>query len=297
MESLLKTKTMPLELKQFVHEKIEGNPFYLEEVINSLVESETLVLVDGAWKLTRSLGESGISPTIQGVIAARLDRLDAEMKQVLQEAAVIGRNFLYVILEQITDLKAYLQESLGGLERLDLIRTKSVQPDLEYLFKHALTHEVVYNGLLKKERQAVHERIGQVMEELFRDRLPEIYETLAFHYKEGASVHKALDYLVRSGEKSLRRYALEESHQYFREAFELLNSNRDADAPDKEALIGLLIKWAFVYYYAGQYRKLQELFEEHKDACRELNGQEHVGDVLRLAQLRHVAPGNGARGL
>ncbi len=277
MESILKTKTIPLELKQFVHEKIEGNPFYLEEVINSLVESETLVHVNGAWKLTKSLSESGISPTIQGVIAARLDRLDLEKKQILQEASVIGRNFLYVILEHITDLKEYLQDCLSGLERLDLIRTQSLQPDLEYIFKHALTQEVVYNGLLKKERQAVHERIGQVMEELFRDRLPEIYETLAYHYKEAASIHKAVDYLVKSGEKSLKRYAVEESHQYFREAFELLNSNREANAPDKEALIGLLIKWAFVYYYAGEYRKLQELLEAHKNLAETLTDKSTLG--------------------
>ena len=277
MESLLRTRKIPLELEQFIHEKTEGNPFYLEEVINSLTESQTLVKDDGTWKLTRMLSESDISPTIQGVIAARLDRLNVEWKRLLQEASVIGRNFLYVILEHITDPREDLQNCLGGLERLDLIRTQAIEPELEYIFKHALTQEVVYSGLLKKERQVVHQRIGQVMEVLFRDRLPEMVETLAFHYKQSNSVHKAIDYLAKSGEKSLRKYAVEESHQYFREAYELLTQNGPESDTDRVLLIDLLIKWAFVYYYSGEYRKLQELFETHLNLAEKLGGQNRLG--------------------
>ena len=90
-----------------------------------------------------------------------------------------------------------MDKSLNGLERLDFIRARTLQPDLEYIFKHALTQEVVYNGLLKKERQALHERIGLVMEQLFHDRLPEFYETLAYHYRQGQSLLKAVDYLTK----------------------------------------------------------------------------------------------------
>ena len=277
IESLLHSKTIPDELRPFIHEKTEGNPFYLEEVINSLIESETLVQDHDSWKLTRVLSEADISPTIHGVIAARLDRLSVETKKILQEASVIGRNFLFVILEHITDLKERLQDCLSGLERLDLIRTNAIQPELEYIFKHALTQEVVYNGLLKKERQIVHERIGQVVEVLFRDRLPEIYETLAFHYKQGQSVYKAVDYLVKSGEKSLRRYAVEESHQYFREAYQLLTQKGIDRDGDKELLIDLLIKWGFVYYYNGEYRKLQELLEAHRELAETLTDKSRLG--------------------
>lgn len=277
MESLLQSRTIPDELRPFIHEKTEGNPFYLEEVVNSLIESETLVQDHASWKLARMLSEADISPTIQGVIAARLDRLGIETKKILQEASVIGRNFLYIILEHITDLKERLQDCLDGLERLDLIRTNAIQPELEYIFKHALTQEVVYNGLLKKERQIVHERIAQVVEQLFRDRLPEIYETLAFHYKQGQSVYKAVDYLVKSGEKSLRRYAIEESHQYFREAYQLLTQHGINGDEDKDLLINLLIKWGFVYYYNGEYRKLQELFEAHREIAETLTNKSRLG--------------------
>jgi len=150
---------------------------------------------------------------------------------------------------------------------------------------------VVYNGLLKKERQAVHERIGQVMEELFRDRLPEIYETLPFITKK-PSQSQSGGLPGEVGRKSLKRYAVEESHHYL-ERLELLNSNREANAPDKEALIGLLIKWAFVYYYAGQYRKLQELFEEHKNLAESLQDKSMLG-IFMPGSVAPCGTGNGA---
>jgi class 3 adenylate cyclase/tetratricopeptide (TPR) repeat protein len=277
VESLLKTKTIPLELKRFVQEKAEGNPFYLEEVINSLIESGTLTSENGGWKLTRPIGESEISPTLQGVLSARLDRLEKEMKRILQEASVIGRAFLYEILKKITELTEQIDGCLSGLERLDLIRTRSFQPELEYVFKHALTQEVVYNGLLKKERQEIHERIALVMEQLFQERLSEFYETLAFHFKQGQSLHKAVDYLVKSGEKSLKRYAVEESHQYFKEAFDLLTDKPGKTKEEEGLLIDLLIKWAFVFYYRGDFRGLVDLLSAHEEMAESLDDKARLG--------------------
>ncbi len=224
VESLLTTETIPAELQRFLQDKVEGNPFYIEEVINSLIESDTLIRDNGNWKLTKSITESEISSTIHGVISGRLDRLEKESKRILQEASVIGRTFFYEILNRITELEHQIDRSLRSLERLDLIRARALQPDLEYIFKHALTQEVVYNGLLKKERQAIHERIGLVMEQLFQDRLPEFYETLAYHFQQGQSIIKAVQYLMKAGEKSLKRYAVEEAHQYYRDAFDLLSN-------------------------------------------------------------------------
>jgi len=183
VESLLKTEAIPSDLSKFIQTRVEGNPFYLEEAINSLIESETLIRDNGSWKLTKEMSETLIPSTVQGIITARLDRLERETKRILQEASVIGRAFLYEILMRITDLKDIVDKSLNGLERLDFIRARTLQPDLEYIFKHALTQEVVYNGRLKKDRQALHERIGLVVEQLFHDRLPEFNETLAYHYR------------------------------------------------------------------------------------------------------------------
>ena len=277
VESLLQTDVIPTELHQFIHDKIEGNPFYIEEIINSLIESKTLIKDDRGWKVTRSITESDISTTIHGVISGRIDRLETETKRILQEASVIGRAFLYDILKRVTQIEMHIDQHLSGLERLDLIKTRTIHPDLEYIFKHALTQEAVYNGLLKKERRKIHERIGHIMEQLFHDRLPEFYETLAFHFKQGESVHKAVDYLMKSGEKSLKRYAVEESHQYYNEAYVLLTEINDKSDSDKELLIDLLIKWALVFYYRGAFKGLDDLMEQHIEMAASLEDRSKFG--------------------
>ena len=277
LESLLKTERIPSDLKRLIQSKAEGNPFYLEELVNSLIESETLIRDNGNWKITRLISESEISSTIHGLISGRLDRLEEETKRILQEASVIGRAFLYDILKRITELEDRIDRGLSTLERLDLIRARSLQPDLEYMFKHPLTQEVVYNGLLKKERQVIHEQIALVMEQLFQDRLPEFYETLAFHFKQGRSIHRAVDYLMKSGEKNLKRYAVEESHQYYKEAFDLLSIKPDKSKEEEELLIDLLIKWAFVFYYLGDFKGLTDLLSDHKTLAESLDDKARLG--------------------
>jgi class 3 adenylate cyclase/tetratricopeptide (TPR) repeat protein len=278
VESLLKTDAIPKDLLKFIRNKVEGNPFYLEEAINSLIESKILVPENGDWRVDRPITESEISATIQGVIAARVDRLEQESKRILQEASVIGRSFYYEILKRISEIKDNIDRSLSGLEHFDLIKTKSIQPDLEYIFKHALTQEVVYNGLLKKERRKIHERIGCVIEELFKNRLPEFYETLGYHFKMGQSIHKAIDYLMKSGEKSLRRYALDESNQYYQEAYDLLTRKMaDFSMKEKRLLVHLLVEWALVFYYRGDFKGLNKLLSAHEDLAETVEKDESVG--------------------
>jgi class 3 adenylate cyclase/tetratricopeptide (TPR) repeat protein len=277
VESLLKTEAIPAELRNFIQRKAEGNPFYLEEVINSLIETETLIEKDNTWVLTRPLAEIDIPSNVQGVISARLDRLEKETKRILQEASVIGRVFLYEILKRITELKEQIDRSLHGLERLDLIRTRTLEPDLEYIFKHALTQEVVYNGLLKKERQVIHEKIANVMEELFRERLSEFYETLAYHYKQGQSYLKAVDYLMKAGEKCYERYTVEESHQYYKEAFDILSNKTDRSKDEDILLIDLLIQWSSVYYVRGDMTGLESLLKSHEAWVSSLGDEARLG--------------------
>jgi predicted ATPase len=277
VESLLKTEVIPSELQRFLQEKVEGNPFYIEEVINSLIESETLMRDNGSWKLTRKITEAEVSSTIHGVISGRLDRLEKESKRILQEASVIGRTFFYEILKQVTQLKQQVDQSLRSLERLDLIRARALQPDLEYIFKHALTQEVVYNGLLKKERQAIHERIALVMEQLFKDRLPEFYETLAYHFKQGQSILKAISYLMKAGEKSLKRYAVQEAHQYYLEAYELLLNKTDKTREDELLLIDLILDWAMVFYYRADCIEWEKIFSRHLTLAETINDKERLG--------------------
>lgn len=279
IQSLLNTDNIPADLQEFIQEKVEGNPFYLEEVINSFIESGTLLQDNGKgnWRLSISIREIEIPLTINGVISARLDRLEPKMKRILQEASVIGRSFLYEILKKITNQLDQLENYLDDLEKLDLIRTVAVLPDRECEFKHALTHEVVYNGLLKKERHELHEQIGLVVEELFPERLSEFSEMLAFHFKRGKSTHKAIDYLMQSGKKNLKRYAVEESHQSFKEAYRLLISGGIKTKAQEMLLFELLNTWAPVFYYRGDFRTLEELLKGHLPEAESLDDPDDRG--------------------
>lgn len=277
VQSMLKTENIPAALQKFIQEKLEGNPFYMEEVINALIESASLIRENGGWKLTRPIAEQEVSSTIYGVISGRLDRLEKETKRILQEASVIGRSFLYEILKRVSELKGSIDRCLSSLERLDLIRARALHPDLEYFFKHAMTQEVVYNGLLKKERRDIHERVGLVMEQIFHERLPELYETLAYHFKQGRSIPKAIGYLVKSGEKSLERYSVEEAHQYYQQAFQILTAKDEKSKEEKVILIDLLNSWGYVYYYLGDFKEFTALFAANRDLAESLGDDERLG--------------------
>jgi class 3 adenylate cyclase/tetratricopeptide (TPR) repeat protein len=277
MASLLKTETIPPDLRRWVNNKAEGNPFYLEELVNSLIESDTLKRDNGSWKLIRSLTESDIPSSLHGLISGRLDRLEKQTKRILQEASVIGRDFLYEILKRITKLEERIDGELSQLERLDLIRTRSLQPDIEYMFKHALTQEIVYNSLLKKQRRKIHEHVALAMEIAFKERLAEFNETLAYHFARGQSDTKAVYYLVKSGEKSLARYAVEEAHQYFKKAYDILASKEEMSEEEKIILIDILNSWGNAFYYLGENNEFVDLFRNHQNLVESFDDKARAG--------------------
>jgi tetratricopeptide (TPR) repeat protein len=274
--SILGAETIPTEMRQYIQEKVGGNPFYLEEMVNSLIELGTLEFEDDCWKLTRSIADSDIPPTIHAVISDRIDRLDGAIRHLLQEASVIGRTVPYEILKRVTESPDSLDRLLIGLEPLDLIR-KTDQSGKEYIFKHALIQEVVYCSLLKKDRQVMHERIGLVMEDVFQDRLPEIFETLAFHFKHSKLIHRAMIYLIESGRKSLRQYAVEESHHHFQEAFEFLGKTLVKSEEGKKHLVDFLTEWAQVFYYRGDFRGLTELLLGVQELAESIDDKARLG--------------------
>ena len=275
--SLLKADQIPKDLREFIRDSIDGNPFYVEELINALIDSEALSKRSGQWVLTKAIDDSFVSTNIQGVIAGRIDRLGRDTKRILQEASVIGRAFLFDILQRISEIKQDINKNLVTLERLDLISAKSIEPTLEYIFKHALTQEIVYNGLVKSERKVIHEKIGNVIEILFRDRLPEFYEILAYHFVRGQSVTKAVDYLVKSGEKSLSRYAVDEAHQYFRNAYDILSSKEDLSGAENIMLIYILNNWGHSFYYLGENKEFIGLLKSHQALAESLEDKVMVG--------------------
>lgn len=271
MESMLNTEALPEDLCRLIRKRAEGNPFYLEEILNALVESNALTLEDGRWRLHRAFKETDIPSTIHGVIASRMDQLGPENKRILQEAAVIGRAFLYDILKRISVYGDAVDSGLYKLERAGLIKPRALHPEMEFMFKHALIQEVSYRSLLRRERQRVHERIGRTIEHIYQDRLSEFDETLAIHFQKSTATDKATDYLIRSGTKALRRCALDESDQYFQTAKSMLEQQQLATPHTKKRLLDVVNQWAFVFYYKGLNRELQELLEHQQSLLDSLD--------------------------
>ena len=260
VEALL-VGSAPAALLDFVLERADGNPFFVEELLNALIGLDVLRRAEGGWRLEGDLGKVDLPGSLQGVIAARLDRVDAPSRRLLQEAAVIGQRFLYEVLHRITTLSEDLSPRLETLEVQDLIRAGAVDPDLEYLFKHPLTQEVVYQSLLLRERRLIHERAGRAIEEVLADRLPEYYERLAHHFLHGSSRQKAADYLIKAGNKALARYAHEEADNYFRRGYELLMAEQARSPAESALLADLLDQWGKVFYFQGAMRELNGLLE------------------------------------
>lgn len=281
LASILQTTAVPADLQRFVQEKVDTNPFYLEEMINSLIESEILQLHNGNWQLTGSTDQADIPSTIHSVISGRIDRLDEAAKHLLQEASVIGRTVPYEALRNITRHADTLDQLLERLEALDLLRRTSPSKK-KYVFKHALIQDVVYNSLLKKDRQNMHRRIGLRIEEMMGDRLPEFYETLAFHFRHSDLSQKdlsqkAVHYLRESGRKSLKQYAVQESHQYYQRAFQILRQTLGDSEEEKWFLIDFLNEWAQVFYYRADFESLTRLFLDHQPLAESLSDKALLG--------------------
>jgi len=222
---------VPREVSQLVARRAEGNPLFVEELAKSLVEEGTLRRDGGAYHLARPLDDVRIPDTIQGVIMARIDRLPEASKTALQIASVIGREFTARLVERVATLDRDTRHTLGELRAVELIYEKSRSPELAYMFKHALTHDVAYETLLRQKRRELHGRTGQVIEELYADRLPEFYETLAFHFAHGEAWDKAVDYLLKSALKARAAFDYPEGSRLCASAIEILR--RGEGAPDE----------------------------------------------------------------
>ena len=208
---MLATERLPGELQALIARKAEGNPFFVEEVVKSLLDVGALRWAGDGYVLARRLNEIFVPDTIQDVIMARIDRLEEAPKRTLQLASVIGREFTRRLLDRLADIRARTEEVLRELKAIELIYEKSVFPELAYMFKHALTHEVAYNSLLMQRRKELHRLIGLAIEELYADRLAEHYEVLAYHFSKGEEWGKALEYLLKAAEKAAKAFATREA--------------------------------------------------------------------------------------
>jgi len=218
------TGRSPLQaLKQMLIARTEGNPFFLEESVQTLVETQVLVGERGDYRLAHPLASLQVPATVQAVLAARIDRLLPEEKRLLQTAAVIGTEVPFPLLQAIADMpEDMLHGGLAHLQAAEFLYETSLFPEREYTFKHALTHEVAYSSVLQERRRVLHAHIVEAIEALLGDRVAEQVERLAYHALRGEVWAKALAYCRQAGEKALARSAHREAVGYFEQALSAL---------------------------------------------------------------------------
>jgi len=240
VKAILVEGEVAAELKQLILNRSAGNPLFMEEFTHTLVENGSIEKRDNQFALKGSPQDIKVPDTIQGIIAARLDRLEDNLKRTMQVASVIGRDFAFKILQSITGVRTELKSHLLNLQGLEFIYEKNLFPELEYIFKHALTQEVAYNSLLQKRRKEIHEKIGTAIEELYPERLEEFYEMLAYHYCKSDNDDKAIHYLKLSAEKAEKNYSYWDSYNFFKTLFNMLENQPDSSENKKERLNLLL---------------------------------------------------------
>jgi class 3 adenylate cyclase/tetratricopeptide (TPR) repeat protein len=287
VERLLSTPSLPDTLKALILDKAEGNPFFVEEVVRSLIERGALARSEcgEGWIATPVMESVTVPDTVQGVLMARLDRLPEATKWVAQQAAVIGRVFLYRVLRQMSVNAPGIDADLSHLEREELIRERVRRPEVEYIFKHALTQEVAYQSLLVPRRKELHRRVGEAMEVLFAERLPEFYGILANHFARGEAWEKAADYLIQAGDAAARLYAYAEARQHYLGALEALARLPDTDETRRRR-VDTTTQFASVAL-AGDPERNLALLTAAEPLAQALPGPDGTpgGDRLRLARV------------
>jgi tetratricopeptide (TPR) repeat protein len=223
LEALIGREPTLAPLKRALVARTAGNPFFIEESVRTLVETGALVGERGAYRPTQARDAMQVPATVQAVLAARMDRLPPEAKALLQTAAIVGKDVPFVLLNAVADMDdGELRRALAHLQSAEFLYEVRVFPDHEYTFKHALTHDVAYAGVLQGRRRELHVRIVAAIEALHGDRLTEHVEHLAHHAVRGEDWEKAVRFLREAGAKALARSASREATVCFRRALDAL---------------------------------------------------------------------------
>ena len=276
---------IPDGLCRLISTRTGGNPLFVEEVCRSLIEDGTIRVEGQRATLTRPAEELVLPDTVKAVIRGRLDRLEEDAQEPLRLAAVIGREFSKQILERIHPHPARLDQLLASLVAQDLVQRVRVEPEIEYSFKHVLVQAVVYETLLLRRRRELHALVGQAIEGLYADRLPQFHEALAHHFDLGEAWEKAAIYRVRAGIKAQQHHVIRSALKQFDRAKEILANH----APD--------VAWQIRYDLAlhrgealGEIGQWPAAYDEISEAERLANGEGDLG----LGAMAKIARANAA---
>jgi class 3 adenylate cyclase len=277
LTSLLGTHTSLDALKRTLIERTEGNPLFLEESVRTLAETKALIGDRGAYRLAQDAQAIQVPASVQAILAARIDRLSPEDKRLLQAASAIGKDVPFALLLPIAELaEEDLRHGLAHLQAAELLYETSLFPDLEYTFKHALTHEVTYGGLLQERRGDLHARIVDAIETLHRERLGEQIERLAHHALRGELREKAVHYLRQAGNKAAARSAPPDARAWFEQALGVLETLPESQATLEQAL-EIRLELRPMLSQLGDVRRALERLREAETLAEKLNDDRRRG--------------------
>jgi class 3 adenylate cyclase/tetratricopeptide (TPR) repeat protein len=291
LEGLLGTAPALADLPRVLIDRTQGNPFFLEESVRTLVESGALSGERGAYKLTGQIQRLHLPATTQAVLAARIDRLLPEDKRLLQAAAVVGKDVPFPLLAAIAEeSEDRLRKGLARLQAAEFLYEARLFPELEYTFKHALTHEVAYGGLLQARRSALHASVLNAMEQLYADRLDEHVERLAHHAVGGDVRDKAVDYLRQAGLKAAERSALDDARARFEQALALLERLLASPAVLERA-VDIRIDLRLVLGQLGEIRQQLHRLREAETLAVQLHDNLRQARVCSFMAVSHTLLG------
>src|SRR4030095_12860091 len=272
-------------LTQLLMARTEGNPFFLEESVRTLVETGVLVGERGAYRLAQALPAIQLPATVQAVLAARIDRLPPEEEHLVQTAAGIGNEVPLRLLHAIAELpEAALHGGLAHLQATEFLYETRLFPDHAYTFKHALTHEVAYSSLLQARRRVLHVRIVEALEALAEDRLVEQVERLAHHALRGEVWEKALAYFRQAGEKALARSAHREAVGYYEQALSVL-PHLPEQRHTREQAIDLRLALRTALLPSGDFGRVLAYLREAEARAATLDDPRRLGQVSRFLSV------------
>jgi class 3 adenylate cyclase/tetratricopeptide (TPR) repeat protein len=282
LASLLGDDPALLGVRRLLIQRTEGNPFFLEECVRTLVETHVLGGAPGAYRLARAPADLQVPATVQAILAARIDRLDPEDKRLLQTAAVVGKDVPYPLLAAVADAgEDAVQQGLARLQAAEFLYEATLFPEVEYTFKHALTHEVAYGSVLGGRRRALHARIAEWIERLHADRLVEHVEQLAHHTSRAQIWDKAAAYLDQAGTRARVRWANREAAAWYGQALEALE-HLPGERAQLEAAIDIRIALGYTLLPMGEFATIRRHMQEAEAGARALGDQPRLARALAL---------------
>ena len=269
-------------LKGLLARMTGGNPLFIEESVRTLVETNVLLGERGAYRLAQPVEAVQLPATVQAILAARIDRLAPEEKRLLETAAVIGKDFPFGLLQAITDEgEELLRQRLSHLQTAEFVYETRLFPDLEYSFKHALTHEVAYGSLLQERRRALHARVVEAIEAGGAARLSEHIEQLAHHALRAQLGEKAVRYLREAGGKAVARSANQEGVEFFEQALKLLDGLPETPERLVEAIdIRIALGPSLIALKGTPAPEVEASYRNAEALCRRLDDQSRLFPVL-----------------